>query len=98
MHTVESVAYATMKQLLTIKGISEAKAAKLLAEASKLIDMGFQTATEFHRARQGMLYLSTGSKELDKVLGGECARVRVSARRLERTKLFSLQAAWRRAP
>ncbi|RYG48294.1 DNA repair protein RAD51 [archaeon] len=64
------VAYATMKQLVTVKGISEAKAAKLLAEASKVVDMGFQTATEYHRTRSEMLYLATGSKDLDKLLGG----------------------------
>lgn len=69
-HTVESVAYATLKSLVAIKGISEVKAQKLLGEASKIVDMGFQTATEYHRTRQGMLFLTTGSKELDKVLGG----------------------------
>ena len=30
MHTVESVAYATKKDLCTVKGISEAKADKIL--------------------------------------------------------------------
>jgi len=50
-HTVESVAYATMKALTTVKGISEAKAAKFLAEASKLVEMGFQTATDYHQVR-----------------------------------------------
>ena len=37
------VAYSTKKQLLEIKGISEAKADKLIAEASKLVPMGFTT-------------------------------------------------------
>lgn len=50
-HTVESVAYAPKKWLITIKGISEAKADKILAEASKLVPMGFTTATEFHQKR-----------------------------------------------
>lgn len=31
-HTVESICYATKRALATIKGISEAKADKLLAE------------------------------------------------------------------
>lgn len=30
-------------------------------------------ATEYHRTRQEMLCLTTGSKELDKLLGGACA-------------------------
>ncbi|KAH9630782.1 hypothetical protein HF086_001010 [Spodoptera exigua] len=69
-HTVESVAYAPKKWLITIKGISEAKADKILAEASKLVPMGFTTATEFHQKRSEIIQLTTGSKELDRLLGG----------------------------
>jgi len=69
-HTVESVAYATKKSLIAIKAISEAKADKLAQEASKLIPMGFTTATELHRQRQDIIQISTGSKELDKLLEG----------------------------
>lgn len=45
-NTVESVAYSTRKALTKIKGISDAKADKLLAEAAKIVPMGFTTATE----------------------------------------------------
>ena len=69
-HTVEAVAYATMKALTSIKGLSEAKAAKILQEASTLIPMGFTTATEYHKQRAEIIHLTTGSKELDKLLGG----------------------------
>lgn len=69
-HTVESVAYAPKKALLTIKGISEAKADKIQNEAAKLVPMGFTTATEFHQRRSEIIQLTTGSKELDKLLGG----------------------------
>lgn len=69
-HTVESVAYAPKKALITIKGISEAKADKIQAEASKLVPMGFTTATEFHQRRSELIQLTTGSKELDKLLQG----------------------------
>eukprot|EP00954_Amorphochlora_amoebiformis_P022849 1356189-Amorphochlora_amoeboformis.AAC.2 len=69
-NTVESVAYATRKALTSIKGISEAKAEKLLNEASKLVPMGFTTATEYHQHRQDVIHLTTGSKELDKLLNG----------------------------
>ncbi|XP_062503605.1 DNA repair protein RAD51 homolog 1 [Corticium candelabrum] len=68
-YTVEAVAYAPKKQLTTIKGISEAKADKLLSEALKLVPMGFTTATEFHQRRSELVQLTTGSKELDKLLG-----------------------------
>ncbi|KAI8810655.1 DNA repair protein RAD51 1 [Cladochytrium replicatum] len=69
-HTVESVAFTPKKNLITIKGISEAKADKILAEASKLVPMGFTTATEFHHRRSDLITITTGSKELDKLLGG----------------------------
>ena len=32
--------------------------------------MGFTTATEFHKTRSEIIMLTTGSKELDKLLGG----------------------------
>ena len=32
--------------------------------------MGFQTAAEYYVQRQQVLYLTTGSSELDKLLGG----------------------------
>ncbi|KAL1516694.1 hypothetical protein ABEB36_000573 [Hypothenemus hampei] len=69
-HTIESVAFAPKKYLLSIKGISEQKADKILAEASKFVPMGFTTATEFHKKRADMITITTGSKELDRLLGG----------------------------
>ncbi len=69
-HTIESVAYAPKKALILIKGISEVKADKIQNEAAKLVPMGFTTATEFHQRRSEIIQLTTGSKELDKLLGG----------------------------
>lgn len=69
-HTVESVAYTPKKALLVIKGISETKADKFLTEASKLVNMGFTTAMDIHHRRQELISITTGSSELDKILGG----------------------------
>jgi len=69
-HTVEQVAYAPMKHLLQIKGISETKATKIQSAAHKLVPMGFQSASDFHAMRQDVLRLTTGCQELDKLLGG----------------------------
>ncbi|KAI9347936.1 Rad51-domain-containing protein [Zopfochytrium polystomum] len=69
-HTVESIAYTPKKTLITIKGISEIKADKILSEACKLVPMGFTTATEMHQRRADMITISTGSTELNKLLGG----------------------------
>jgi DNA repair protein RAD51 len=69
-NTVEAVAYSTMKALLAVKGISENKATKIIAEATKIVPLGFTTATEYFMKRQDLIQLTTGSKELDKLLGG----------------------------
>lgn len=39
-------------------------------EASKLIPLGFTTATDFFQKRSEIIQLTTGSKELDRLLGG----------------------------
>jgi DNA repair protein RAD51 len=67
-HTVESVAFSTKKALCAIKGISDAKADKILAEAAKLVPMGFITGAEFQKQRAEIIQITTGSKELDKLL------------------------------
>ena len=69
-NTVESVVYAPKKALVDIKGISEAKADKIIAEGQKLIPTGFTTATEMHLRRSQIIQITTGSKELDKLLKG----------------------------
>lgn len=68
--TVESVAYATRKRLLAVKGISESKADKLISEAAKIVPLGFTTAKEYDDVRSSQLKLTTGSTELDNLLGG----------------------------
>lgn len=35
-----------------------------------MVPMGFTTATEFHQRRAEIIQISTGSKELDKLLQG----------------------------
>jgi len=69
-YTVESVAYATKKSLSSVKGISEVKADKLLAEASKIVPMGFTTAATISHNRSEMIQITTGAKSLDKLLDG----------------------------
>ncbi|KAF8531049.1 hypothetical protein JB92DRAFT_3081158 [Gautieria morchelliformis] len=70
LHTVEAVAYTPKKNLIAIKGISDAKADRIIAEALKLIPLGFQSATEVHARRAELVCITTGSKQLDTLLGG----------------------------
>ncbi|GAA5821505.1 hypothetical protein JCM11251_004654 [Rhodosporidiobolus azoricus] len=68
--TIEAVAYTPKKLLCQVKGISEAKADKIIAQVSKMIPMGFTTATEFHARRADLVTITTGSTALDNILGG----------------------------
>ena len=61
-HTVESIIFAPKKNLLAIKGISEAKADKIIAEGQKLVPTGFTSATEMHLKRANLIQITTGSK------------------------------------
>ena len=45
-------------------------------EAAKLVPMGFTTATEFHQKRSEIIQITSGSKELDKLLQGQWSATR----------------------
>ncbi|KAB5552452.1 hypothetical protein DKX38_009763 [Salix brachista] len=73
--TVESVAFSPRKELLQIKGISEAKVDKIIEAGmslpSKLVPLGFTSASQLHAQRQEIIQITSGSRELDKVLEGK---------------------------
>lgn len=68
-HTVESLATATIKELAQA-GISEKQSAKVLAEARGSLALNFVRADELIKMRQNVRRLSTGSKQIDELLGG----------------------------
>lgn len=68
--TVESVAFATKKDLANIKGLSDNKVEKIHDAAYKQLSLGFTTATEVHLQRQDICHLTTGAAELDGLLRG----------------------------
>merc|ERR1712179_444904 len=49
---------------------SDQKVDKIQMEAMKLVPTGFTTATEMHLKRSQIIQITTGSKELDKLLNG----------------------------
>mmetsp|Transcript_27305 Transcript_27305/g.29802 ORF Transcript_27305/g.29802 Transcript_27305/m.29802 type:complete len:274 (-) Transcript_27305:132-953(-) len=71
-HTIESIAHTTMKKLIEVKGISEQKAQKLkdMIRAQQLVSLGFQTASSRLECMKDLIMISTGSTELDNLLGG----------------------------
>jgi len=68
-HTVESLATATIKEL-TQAGVGEKQAAKVIAEARNSLALSFVRADELIKMRQNVKRLSTGSKQLDELVGG----------------------------
>ncbi|KAI8366946.1 Rad51-domain-containing protein [Choanephora cucurbitarum] len=69
-YTIDAIAYSPRKALLAIKGFSEAKVDKIMKEVSCLINIGFTTALDIQTRRNELIFITTGSKELDRLLGG----------------------------
>merc|ERR1711981_357685 len=57
-HTVEAVAFTPKKHLVIVKGLSEAKVDKIIEACTKIVNLGFQTASTFFEKRQSMIHLS----------------------------------------
>ena len=69
--TVGAVLMETKKRLANVKGISDAKVDKLIAAASSLnSSFNFMSGNECLHKRSKVIHVSTGSGELDKLLGG----------------------------
>ena len=69
-NSIESVTYSTKKTLVSIKGLSEIKVEKIIDACSKICQMGFTPSNIYLEKRKNLVYLTTGSSELDKLLGG----------------------------
>mmetsp|Transcript_48845 Transcript_48845/g.85450 ORF Transcript_48845/g.85450 Transcript_48845/m.85450 type:complete len:346 (-) Transcript_48845:106-1143(-) len=71
-HTIEAIAHGSMRKLVEVKGISEQKAQKLkeIIKTNNLVSIGFQTATSRLECMKDTIMLSTGSNDLDVLLGG----------------------------
>jgi len=69
--TIKGIQMTTKKKLCAIKGLSEAKVDKVKEVAAKLAgDDAFLTALQFADKRKQCFRVSTGSTELDKLMGG----------------------------
>ncbi|CAR26807.1 hypothetical protein ZYGR_0I00790 [Zygosaccharomyces rouxii] len=68
--TVNTVLSTTRRSLARIKGLSEVKVEKIKEAAGKIIKVGFIPATIQLDIRQKVYSISTGSKQLDSILGG----------------------------
>jgi DNA repair protein RAD51 len=86
-HTVDGVAHAAKRDLIKLKGLSEAKVDKIHKAACTIVPMGFTTASIVEQNRKDTIFVTTGSTELDSIMGG--ARTRTK-QHLTRTAVPSL--------
>jgi len=68
-HTVESLATATVRELVPA-GIGEKQAARIIAEARNSISLSFIRADELMKMKANVRRLTTGSKAFDGLIGG----------------------------
>jgi len=68
--TVESIAITPKKELIEKTGMSDETATGILQKVRELVGLGFMTALELFEERQRSQRITTGSKNLDKLLGG----------------------------
>lgn len=71
-HTVQAVAHSTLRKLTEVKGLSEQKAQKIkdAIKANQLVVSGFTTAAMSLESYKDVIMIGTGSKDLDRLLGG----------------------------
>lgn len=69
--TIGAVLMETKKKLANVKGISDAKVEKIITAANSLdTSFSFMSGNDCLARRQKVVHVSTGSGELDKLLGG----------------------------
>ncbi len=68
--TIEAIAVASPLELKEIAGIGEGAAIRIINAAREAMNMGFMTGVEILEKRKTMKKITTGSKELDNLLGG----------------------------
>ncbi|MCS7134277.1 MAG: DNA repair and recombination protein RadA [Candidatus Pacearchaeota archaeon] len=67
---VMSIAVMNPAELSTIADITESAARKAIAAARKMLHLEFENAVEYLKRRQEVIKITTGSKNLDALLGG----------------------------
>jgi len=71
IYDLMGVAVMTPSGLAETAGLGEAAARKAIQAARKMMRLGFQTGTDFAKKREEISYVTTGSKNLDNLLGGK---------------------------
>lgn len=68
--TLESIAVASPMEIMEVAGLGEKTAEKIILAAREALEMGFETADKIFKRRENIDKVTTGSKEVDALLGG----------------------------
>ncbi len=71
VYDLMGLAVMSPTDLSELAGVGEAVARKAIQAARKMMDLGFQDGLEFAKKREEVLNVTTGSKNLDNLLGGK---------------------------
>jgi DNA repair protein RadA len=71
IYDLMGLAVLTPALLSETAGMSEAVARKAIQAARKMMDLGFRDGLEVEEGRQDLYHITTGSKNLDNLLGGK---------------------------
>lgn len=71
IYDMMSLAVMGPAELADIAGVGPAVARKAIQASRKMLDLGFMNGAEFAERRANISYITTGSKELDSLLGGK---------------------------
>jgi len=71
IYDLMSLAVMSPGTLADTAGVGNAVARKAIQAARKLLDLGFQDGIEFEQKRANIINITTGSKNLDELLGGK---------------------------
>ena len=69
-NSLESIAYTPKKNLVVIKGLSELKVEKIVKAVFDILKLGIQPCAIALEERKKIVRITSGSKELDTLLGG----------------------------
>ena len=70
LYSLESIAYTPKKNLTTIKGLSDIKIDKIIKAVSEILQLGIYPCAKALEERKKLTKITSGSKELDALLGG----------------------------
>ncbi len=70
VYDLMGLAVMSPSTLADMAGVGEAVARKAIQAARGMMNLGFMTGDEFAKRREDVLYISTGSENLNKLLGG----------------------------